>query len=435
MEILFIVIGIAVVLFLVVALAIHFYTVVEPNKAHVVVAFGGGRKIYHPSRDGSKSAYFFIPIFMQRIIVSLENVKHEINNIELWDSQMAPFKVDITCWFKINNPDFAAEKLDVDSEGSVMESIRATLNAQVQGVVRAASMKQEILELMKDRTNFGKSVFQEVNGDLDEWGVQLVKLEIIDFSDMEGSNVIQDYEARREAEISSGTRIIVAEKDQLAKIKEAEAKEAAETARIKADREIEMRDLEKKETTGVRDQSAQLKIAQQTEKANEQQVKADKTALVGDAKNQAEAKIALAEGEKTSTIRLAEGQAQEVELKGKADATVIENTGTAEAVAVEKKAEAQKKFVDVSKDIEMAKIAADIQKVKFTSMAEAIKEADVQIISKDMSFLGFGAETGAGLGVAIENLQKNSDVDLSGIVEKLTGDKPGSGDKKQVKSK
>lgn len=226
------------IIFLAIIIAINFYTVVEPNKAHVIVAFSSGRKIYHPSMDKKKSAYFYIPMFMRRIIVSLENVKHEINNIELRDNKFAPFKCDITCWFKIANPDFAAEKLDVDKEGNIMDSIRETLNAQVQGVVRAAAMKQEIMELMQDRTTFGKSVFEEVNGDLDEWGVQLVKLEIIDFSDLDQTHVIKDYEARREAEISSVTRQTVAKNDQEAQVKEAEAKKISETAKIDANQLI-----------------------------------------------------------------------------------------------------------------------------------------------------------------------------------------------------
>ena len=64
-------------------------------------------------------------------IVSLENVKHEINEIKLHDKMVAPFKCDITCWFKITNPELAAEKLDVDANGNIMESIKDTLNAQV----------------------------------------------------------------------------------------------------------------------------------------------------------------------------------------------------------------------------------------------------------------------------------------------------------------
>ena len=425
------ILGIVIVFFVIVLIVslLNLYTVVEPNKAHVVVSFGSGRHIYHPSMSGKKSAYFFIPMFMKRIIVSLENVKHEINEIELRDAHFAPFKCDITCWFKIENPDFAAEKLDVDRDGNIMNSIRETLNAQVQGVVRAASMKQEVMELMKDRTTFGESVFKEVNGDLDSWGIQLVKLEIIDFSDLNDTHVIRDYEARRESEISSMTRQTVAKNNQDAKVAEAIANKTSEVARINAEQEAQMRDIERNEATRIRDEAARLKVAETTEKANQMQVEAEKTKAVGQTKYEAEAKIALAEGEKTSRIKIAEGEAQANKARGIAQAEVVERTGTAEASAIEKKADAQKKFQDASKDIEMAKIAADIRKTQFTATAQALATAKIQIISKDMSFMGFGAEQGAGLDV----LLSNSGIDLNEAIKSFTGNK--SKDDKSSKSK
>lgn len=433
MNVIFIIAGIVVVLtLLAIFISLSFYTVVEPNKAHVVVAFSGGRKIYHPSLNNQKSAYFYIPMFMRRIIVSLENVKHEINNIELRDSKFAPFRCDITCWFKIANPDLAAEKLDVNEDGGIMDSIRETLNAQVQGVVRAAAMKQEIVELMQDRTTFGKSVFMEVNGDLDEWGVQLVKLEIIDFSDSENSNVIQDYESRREAEISSLTRQSVAKNDQEAKVKEAEALKTSETARIEAEQLIQMRDLERKENIGVRDQAARLKVATQTDLANERQVLADKTKVVGEAKYQAEASVILADGKKNSAIKESEGLKEAKINTAKGEAESIDMTGTAQANVIEKQAEAQKKFQDASKEIELAKISADIQKTKYTSVAEALKQANIQIISRDMSFMGFGAEQGAGIGKFLDNIESSSGVDVKSIIKNFLPKKEKVTDKEKV---
>lgn len=428
-------------LFLLTLIALQFYVVVEPNKAHVVVSMGGGRRIYHPSDKGTRSAYFYIPFLMRRIIVSLENVKHEINNIILHDSEVAPFQCDITCWFKITDPQLAGEKLDVDSDGNIMDSIRETLNAQVQGVARDAAMKQEVLELMRDRKTFGEGVFATVNGDLDEWGVQLVKLEIIDFSDTQNSHIIRDYEARREATISSTTRQTVALQDQEAKVKEAEAKRISERARIESEQEVEMRAIEARELMGVRSEKARLNVAVQSDLANAKEVTAQKTKILGEANYTAEASVIRADGEAKSKVKASEGQAQaEVKLaegrasavkveavaaaestekRGAATAKVVELTGAAEAAAVEKKADAQKKFTDASKEIELSKIAADIEKTKYLSMANAMQKANIQVISPDMSFMGFGAKEGAGLGVLVESLTKASGLDLKGILSNL----------------
>lgn len=429
------------IVFLLVLLALHFYVVVEPNKAHVVVTMGGGRKIYHPARPDSKSAYFYIPFLMQRIIVSLENVKHEINEIELKDLNVAPFKCDITCWFRIENPELAAEKLDVDSEGNIMQSITETLNAQIQGVARSAAMGQEVIDLMRNRQGFGADVFTQVNGDLDEWGVQLVKLEIIDFKDVQGSQVIKDYETRREATVAAETRKIVAEQDKEAKVVEAESKKIAEKARIESEQEIEMRGIEKKEKVGIREESQRLRVAEEQDKANARKVAADRTLTVGEAEYQAEAKEIVADGEAKAAVKLADGQAQAIKLDaaakadattkqgeadadvttklGKANASVIAERGRAEAEAIDKKADAQKKFQDASKEIELAKIAAEVLKNRDVQKAEAVKNADVRIVSEDMQFMGFGAKDGAGLGELVNVLQESSGVDVKGAVNKV----------------
>jgi flotillin len=389
---------------------------------------GRGRKVYHPSKEGSASAYWYIGLLMRRIIVSLENVKHEINDIVLRDKNVAPFNCDITCWFKITDPQLAAEKLDVDEDGNIMQSIRETLNAQVQGVARDAAMKQEILELMRDRKTFSETLKSVVNGDLDEWGVQLVKLEIIDFTDVPNSSVIKDYEARSQAEISSLTRIKVAEQDQLAQVKEAVAKKTAEQANIDADQVIELRTIEKEQTVGERKEASRLEVAKAAEKANTQEVLAQKTKVLGEAEYTALALKKKAEGEKDATIEEATGKAEAVKLEaeaqaeaktktGTAEAEVIRQTGTAEADATEKKAEAQKKFTDVSKDIELAKLAAEVIKVKFTSMAAAVEKANVNVVTPDMKFMGFGAEEGAGIGAMVKALQSVSGIDLPKAVE------------------
>ena len=448
MPTIFIVAGVVGILVLLILIAINLYVVVDPNQAHVIVDHGG-RRVFSPSTitlpDGTKkdykTSYFFIPFLMRRIMVSLENVKHEINDIKLHDKEVAPFKCDITCWFKITNPELAAEKLDVDADGNIMESIKETLNAQVQGVARAAAMGQEVIELMRDRKQFSDDVQKSVNGDLDDWGVQLVKLEIIDFSDAEGSGVIGDYQERRQSEISSTTRQTVAEETKKAEVAEADAKRISQTAQITAMEEIEKRDITKQENVGVRSEAAKLRVAQQEEKANAQKVLADKKLTVGEATYKAQAAEIVADGVAKASIKTAEGQAKSIEVtaaanadaervqgqavadvvtaQGIADGSAIREKGTAEAVAVEKKAEAQKKFQDASKEVEFKKIDADVEKAKYASQAEAYKNADIQIVSDSMDFMGFDAKSGVGLGLALDNVKKTSGVNIAKAVKNV----------------
>lgn len=393
-------------------LALSLYRVVEPNKAHVLVVAGGGRKVYHPAKDGSKSAYFFVPIIMKRIIVSLENVKHEINEIILHDSEMAPFSCDITCWFKITNPDLAAEKLDVDEDGSVMASIRETLNAQIQGVARAAAMGQEVVKLMKDRQTFATDVFNTVNGDLDEWGVQLVKLEIIDFRDSDGSHVIQDYQDRRKAQVQSMTRQEVAKQTKDAEIAEAEAKQAAGIKTAEANREVEKADIERKKQVALASQEAEKKITEQVELVNAQKVKAKRTLDVGNAAVIKEATVEQAEGEAQAIFKRGKAEADVVQAKGEAEANIIEKTGLAkasiiketglaEATAKDKMADALKKFTDAGITLEQIRAYVEIQKSKYENLGLAMSKANVNLVggADGGNIMGFdlNADTGAGL--------------------------------------
>lgn len=388
------------------------YTVVEPNKSHVLVVMGGGRKVFHPAKTGSASSYFYIPFIMKRIMVSLENVKHEINNIILHDSEMAPFECDITCWFKITDPNLAAEKLDVDDDGSVMESIRDTLNAQVQGIARAAAMEQEVIKLMKDRQTFATDVFNTVNGDLDEWGVQLVKLEIIDFRDADGSRVISDYQDRRKAQVNSMTRQEVAKQNRDAQVAEAEASREAGIATAESNREVEKADIERKRQVALASQEAEQKITEKVELVNAQKVKAKRTLDVGSAEVVKEATVQQAEGEAQAIFKRGKAEADVVQAKGEAEANIIQKTGLAkaaiiketglaEATAKDKMAEALKKFNEAGITLEQLKAYVEIQKSKFENLGKALAGASVNVVSggDGGNIMGFdlNAETGAGI--------------------------------------
>ena len=216
--------------------ALNAYTVVEPNKAHIVVIGKSGRKVYTPHIDPDEAphptAYFFIPFLMKRIILPLNNVKMEIPQFELKDAKVAPFVCEAVCWFRIEKPEVAVEKIDVEEAGGFEAAVESTLEEQVKGITRAAAMKQEILEIMRDRISFGDYVVEEVNGALEEWGLEIVKLEIVDFSDVEGSKVITDYENMRKAQISSASRKEQAQQNRDAEIVEAASEKEAGIAKF-----------------------------------------------------------------------------------------------------------------------------------------------------------------------------------------------------------
>ncbi len=413
------------------------YTVVKPNEAHIVVFMGRGRKIYSPSVVGDKklpTAYFKLPVLMEVDILPLANVKMELPGFQLVDQEVAPFACEVTCWFRIQSPDIAIEKLEIRE--SFANSVRSILEEQVRGVARAAAMKQPILEIMRDRKSFGASVENEVNGALVEWGLELVKLEIVDFSDSEGSTVIQDYENKRKSQIRSESRMEVAVQTKEAEIAEAQAAEESGVALANSTQEVEKANVEKNKQVNISKQKAAQEIAKAAMAANTQTIDAEKELEVGRSEYEREAKVVNAQGEKSKAILVGEGEAQAARVKGQADADIVEIRGTAEAksqeaqglakakitkeqglseaTATDKKAEALKKYNAAGINLEKIKATVEVEKKKYEALGQALSQADIQLINggeTNLFGMALGPEQGAGFAAALQAFESVSGVD------------------------
>lgn len=439
---LFIIAGIVIVV-LIVLFVIFFlstYTVVKPNEAHVVVFMGKGRRIYSPSMVAGKTfstAYFKIPSLMKVNILPLANVKMELPGFRLVDKDVAPFTCEVVCWFRIKSPADAIEKIDID--GEFAESVLKILEAQIRGVARAAAMKQSILQIMQNRKDFGDIVEEEVNGTLDEWGLELVKLEIIDFADTENSQVIQNYENKRESQIEAESRKEVAAQKKDAEIAEAQAARESGIAKAEADQKVQQAGVERDKQVNISKEKAAQEVATASMDANAQTVEAERKLQVGRASYNKDAKIIEAEGERTSTIRLGEGQAESNRVKGQANAQVIrlegegqaaakKAQGLAEAVAIDKKAEALKKYNDAGINLEKIRATVEIEKTKFVNLGAALQKAQIQIINggeTDLFGMAVGPKQGAGFATALKAFEQVSGIDVKDaaktIVKKVAG--------------
>jgi flotillin len=419
----YILIALGVVLVLILSL-LKCYTVVEPNKAHVVVFMGSGRKVYSPHMaDGIKkpTSYFFIPMLMKRTILPLTNVKMEIDGFELTDANVAPFMCEVTCWFRIEQPEIAVEKLDIDE--TLETAVRGTLEELIRGISRASAMKQEVLDIMRDRKTFGDSVEKEVNGALEEWGLELVKLEIIDFSDPEGSSVIADYENMRKSEISSNSRKIVAAQNKDANVVEAESIKQSGVARAESDREVQKAEVEKNKQVLISQEQANQEVAMQRQLANVKKVEAERALTVGQATVQQQATVTLAEGEAKAVYTKGKASADVVQATGTAEAVVVESKGLAEAKAKDAMAEALKKYNDSGINLEKIKAYVDVQKTMYENLGMALQAAHINLVggAEGNSLFGFdlGSKGGAGLGQFIKSLEATTGLDAGQIIEKV----------------
>lgn len=386
------------------------YTVVGPNEAHVIVFMGNGRKIKSPvAKEGvdGKTSYFYIPFLMKRYVMPLTNVKLDINDIPLNDKEVAPFECDVVTWLHIEDPVKAAERLDF-SVDNVFDSLHKDLINIVQAIARAASMKQEILDIMRDRATFSSGVSLEVDKVLDSWGVRLVNLEVNDIRDQDGSQVIHNYEAIRKAAVQSKARIEIAARDREAIEAEQNNRQKAEVAKAEAEKNFTEKQIERDTLIGIRTQEKEQSIAVAAQKTNEQKVQAIRVSTVGQADVARQAAITEAEGRGEAIRIQGEKEAAVVTLKGKAEGSAIEARGTAEAVAKDKMAEALKKFNDAATTIEKIRVFGEIQKAYAEAYGQMAKNADIKIVTSGEGGKMFGlplnAETGASLGQMFEAL-------------------------------
>lgn len=418
MNIIFVLTGL-VVLFLA---FLSTYKVVGTNEAHVIVFMGRGRKIKSPVEiDGVKgrTAYFYIPFIMKRYIMPLTNVKLDIQDIHLKDILVAPFICDVVTWLHIEDPVKAAERLDFT--GNVFESLHKDLTAIVQAIARAAAMKQEILDIMRDRATFATGVSFEVDSVLKSWGVQLVNLEINDIRDETNSAVIQNYESMRKAAIQSLARIEVSKRDREAIEAEQGNRKMAEIATAESEKLFKSKQIERDTFLGIAEQEKDQNIARAEALTNEKKITALRVTTVGEANITKEAAIVDATGRGEAIRIQGEKEANVVTLKGVAEGNAIEAKGLAEAKAKDAMAEALKKFNDAATIIEKIRAAIEIQTAYANAYGKIASNADIKIVTsgKGGNILGLpmNAETGADLGQMVEALGTDG---INDLVKKFT---------------
>ena len=190
----------------------------------------------------------------------------------------------------------------------------------------SSAMKQEVLDIMRDRKTFGDVVEDEVNGALKEWGLELVKLEIVNFSDSGESLVLRNYEKARESEIHSESRKKIALQNKEAEVEEAKNAQEAGIAKANSEREVEKANVEKTKQVSISQQEADLEVAKKQELANAQKVSAQRKTVVGEAQVQKEAKIELAQGEAEATKKVGQAEADVTDAKGTAEANVVKGS-------------------------------------------------------------------------------------------------------------
>lgn len=389
-------------------LAWNYRKVVKPNTVHIVQS----RKktiTYGRGYDAGNSYYewptWWPVIGVQKIVLPLSVFDLDLKNYEAYDEQKVPFMVDVKAFFRISDPQTAAERV------SDMRELLEQLEGILQGTVRTVLAKHNIEAIMMERSTFGNMFTSETEAQLREWGVENVKnIELMDVRDGQGSQTVSNIMAKKESLIERDSRVEVAANKRDAEIAEIEALREADISREQAEQAVGERKAQKDKMVGVADEQAQQEIKEQARITAEKDMNVVKVKVVRQAEIKKEAAIVQAEEDKATDIVKAEGQKQQTIVIAEGD--LQDQLREAEGIEAIGKANAE-----AARLLEMARVTPELELAREIGENEGYQEYLVKIrtVEKDEEV---GKEQAKALQVADIKVISNSG-DVAGGVDNV----------------
>ncbi len=448
--------------------------VVHTNEVHVVrskrktVSYGTGQT-NNKDAEGSiivdpGTVYYAWPSWIPVLGVDARTFPKSIFDVSLegyeaYDKGRLPFEVNVQAFFRIDDFDRAAARIESADE------LRNQLSGVLQGVVRRILATNELESIMQDRSSLGEQFTKEIDSQLAQWGVKTSKtIEFMDIRDTQASEVIANIMAKEKSRIEMESRTKVAENSRAALTAEIEAQQQVDLRKQEAEQLVGERTASTKRAVGIADERAQQEIqveakttaertkaVQQMNDVRAAEIKkdvavvdaegqkqvavvkatADKAVAVTKAQADKEVAVTNANADKDSTILIAEGNL----ISQKNHAEGIQAVGIAQGIA-----DKAKLMAPVDAQITLAdKIGGDdkyqaylvsvrnleaIEKIGIAN-AQALENAEIKVIAnggtvtEGIGSIGeiFSAKGGTKLGAMISALKNNPDI--ASMAEKI----------------
>ena len=237
------------------------------------------------------------------------------------------------------------------------EEIVADLQGTLQGNMREIIGTMYLKEICNDRSSFGNKVKESASPDMSNLGIEILSCNIQTISDR--NNLIEDMGMDNTSKIKKDAAIAKAESERDVAIAEAQAKKAANDARVEAETQI----AEKNNQLAIK--QSQLKISADMKKAEAdaaykiQEQEQRRTIEV----NSVNADIARQEREaelKKVEVQVTE-QALDAEVKKKADAEQYAQQKRAEVELFQRQRDADAKAYEIQKEAEAMRAKAEAE--------------------------------------------------------------------------
>ena len=390
--------------------------VVSRDEAHVVVRWN---RVYVYSGtsevEGFKGTTYYefpgwVPLLgMDVTRVPLSVVEIKIPEMVTFAAKNARFTLSASVYVRVVDPLKAAQRWP----GRTVDTFISSVKELIQNAIRNTTTAFAAEDIIEKKDEIAAKLQEALAGDMDEYGCIITNVAVVNITDAPGTTVISDIARKREAEINSESRQIVAVKEKEARIVEAQNRQEAETREAAADEAIGVREREKERTIFV----SQQQVA-------EEEMKVERVRQVRAAEIQRDAAIERAQGERQAVILRREGEAEGVKAVGLAEAEVIKSKGLAEAEAIAKRVEALNRlrgegraFREIEKEERIG-----------TELAKALQKAQIRFVSTGevSSFLKlFSASGGANIGAMLAALRE-TEPELVQRLEEIMGKTKGS---------
>jgi len=312
-----------------------------------------------------------------------------------------------------------------------MKELAAQVSKVVQATTRDSTTKKTIREIINDREGIIKEIKDPLTKAIDNWGLSLKDIELVEFKDADGTHVISDISSIIEQQIESEARQKNAEQKKIARLKEAEAEELAKKreiakeeeigkrnqlkAKLIAEKEKEARDkeldvekIQRVKTQEIEKARATVQAQQEREVAKIDAIKRKEVESINKEQKKLEG-----EGDKIRAEEQAKGEAAPIREKGSAEAEIILKKLQSEAKGKDDLQKALNRFGDAAIRALVAELIVDKDKTVGVAVAEALKNADMRV------YAGNGAKDGFDMGKLIEAINMSSPDSARALVHRM----------------
>lgn len=396
--------------------AVNLRQVVPTNEVHIVQS--AKKQTSYGSDTQNGNTYYKWPSWLPIIgisttIMPVSVFKLELQAYDAYDIGRVPFEVDIVAFFRIGDPNIAAQRV------SSFRELEEQLLFVMRGALRNILASEDIDRIMVERSTLGEMFTKAVDEQLKNWGVHSVKnIELMDIRDTQGNQVIHNIMEKKKSLIEKESRVVVAVNMKDAKIAEIAANRDAQLEGQLAEEAIGFRTAEKNQKVGIANEKTLQAINDEQKVSKQKAMEVVSVQSVRQAEINREVAVVQAEQAKQTTVLLAEGG---LEAK-KRESEAIQIEGEAKAAA-----EKALQLAPVQAQITLAQeiggnegyqsYLVSIRQIE-ANQAVGVKQAEA-LTSADVKVIVNGGSPAAGVSNVMDLFTPKGGTQLAGFVEAL----------------